>query len=160
MQSTIRENWRIENPFRRKLVFFEGLDKTGKTLLCRRVRFEGLHTVNFYERGFVGRAVFAEFRREKDFPIDDWLLMEDILIGKGMYAVIWLRAKIETIVQRHFDAGEFLEFSIEELVEQEDLYAQHIRSLKEEKVPVLVLQTDALSEKDCVKEILKWTGII
>jgi len=142
------------------MVFFEGLDKTGKTELCRKVRFIGGHTIPFYERGFISRKVFREFRKEIDFPIEDWMRIEKYLIAKQMYAVVWLQTNYATIVKRHETAGEICEFTEKEFEQQNLLYQQHMESLIIQDIPILPLHTDYYSIEDCVETILKWAGVI
>jgi len=162
MQDKIKENWKLENPFRKKLVFFEGLDKSGKSTLCRRVRFEGKHTIPFYERGFAGRYNFYHFNKEEDnFPVKDWSFLENILIEKKMYAIIWLRTSYANVIKRHIEAGEVCDFTVDQLREQDLNYAKHIHHLQDYySIPVLELRTDKLSSDQCVEEILKWTGVL
>lgn len=149
-------NYKPNNPFRSKIVFFEGLDKSGKSTLCRRARFESGHEVLMFDRGFVGRRVFYEFREETRFPIDDWNRIERLLQNGSAYAVIYLDIQPLTSLKRQRSAGEMPEFSCNQLAFQRKLYLKEIEDLETLGVPVLRLDTETDTEDFSLEKILIW----
>lgn len=141
------------------IVFFEGLDKTGKTTLTRRCRFEALpaHPCLMVDRGFVGRELFYEQKHEIDFPYEQWLRTEAVLANSGIYAIVWLRSSIAKMQERHVAANEmppapnFME-------EQDKIYQRLMAQRKRQNVTILELWTDRMSEDQCVEKILKFLG--
>ncbi len=142
-----------------KLIFVEGLDKTGKTSLCRKCRFDSGHALAIYDRGFVGRRMFQEFRGETLGSIGNWMLIEDKLIQQELYAIVWLKADINTIINRHFKAGEFLEFSPFQLEAQAEFYCGLLHCREQQGIPILELDTVKYNIDECAYRILRWAGV-
>lgn len=142
-----------------KFIIFEGLDKTGKTTLSRRCRFEAIpaHPAMILDRGFLTRRVFHRWNFEPNFPIEQWNNLEEILISTGHYGIVWLRAGIPTILERHRIAGEAC-FKEEELFLQDQMFELEIRVLQRREIPVLEIWTDRHTEDFCVEKILKFLG--
>lgn len=144
--------------------FFEGLDKTGKTTLTRRCRFEAVpaHPALMFDRGYVGRTVFWHVNNEADFPIEDWGKAEMALMLNGMYGIVWLRASPMVCVEREIAAGEVKPEDkgkrCMELEQHQALFNRLIESRKRQGVPVIEVWTDRTTEDKCVQQILNKMG--
>lgn len=147
-----------DNPMRGKIIFFEGLDKCGKTTLCRRARFESGHEVLMVDRGFIGRRVFCEFRNEKNFPIKDWNWLEQFLAQFNTYGVIYLDISPNESFSRQVKAGENPEFTLDELKVQQKLYFKSLEKMEKANPPYTLLRVDTehQTEDDSLREILTW----
>ena len=142
-----------------KFIFLEGLDKTGKTTLARRCRFEAdpRHPALIFDRGFVGREMFWHFNHEVEFPIEYWSRSEMNLHKMGMYAIVWLRCDPETIINRHVAVSENPPLH-QTMREQEGYYERLMELRRRVGMPILETWTDRQSEDETVKEILEWAG--
>ncbi len=145
-----------DNPMRRRIVFFEGLDKAGKSLLCRKARFASGHEVLMFDRGIIGRRVFAQFRKETDFPIVDWGHLEAMLIKDNAYAVVFLEVSPKESYARQLAAGETPEFTVEQLRQQRELYRREIWNLKQAGHPLLVIDTERHTVDSALRKLLTW----
>jgi thymidylate kinase len=148
--------YRAINPMREKIVFFEGLDKSGKSLLCRKARFASGHEVLMFDRGFVGRDVFYDFRKEFEFPIRDWHALRDKLILLQAIGIVYLDVPAKIPYNRQLAAGEKPEFTVEDLELQRSLYHKGVMAMMERGVPVLHLQNHEETEETALKKILNW----
>lgn len=147
-----------KNPMRHRLIFFEGLDKSGKSTLCRRARFESGHEALMFDRGFVGRRVFHRFRNETEFPIMDWNCLESDLIVRDNYAIVYLRVEPKISYKRILAAGEKPEFTLAELEYQHAIFEKEIELLQAivPLVPILIVDTGVETERESLKKILAW----
>lgn len=139
------------------IVFFEGLDKTGKSTLARRCRFEAVpaHPCLMVDRGFVGREMFVKYHKEEAFDFSLWASLEETLFLNRALKVVWLMSSPEIIRRRHREAGEEPP-SFKTIEEQIEIYKELFTKRVTAGHDILVLSTDILSEDQCVKKVLWW----
>ena len=149
--------WNPKNPMRRRLVFLEGVDKTGKSTLCYRVMHESGHDVLCYCRGPMSRRVYAKFSGS-GYPIEDIDWLEEKLIKTDSYAVILLECAIKTLAERILLSLGHRLISPTILLKQATLFRREWRALRTRGVPTLLLDTSKFSEDECVRLIIAWLG--
>lgn len=118
-----------------RIWFFEGLDKTGKTTLCRACRFSSGHAAPMYDRGFLSREVFYESQKEKNPKlIANWRKLEEKL--RPVYGIVYLYGSDEVIQKRHKDAGERVP-SKKQLAKQSELFRKNLLRCTQQGIPII-----------------------
>lgn len=128
-----------------RIWFFEGLDKSGKSTLCRACRFSSGHAMPMYDRGPLSRQLFQEYHKEPVSRLEMWMDLELKLIGAGIYGIVYVKAPIELIRERMAKAGETPQ-SVEALEEQQEILERLLDCRRRAGLPVLEASTVGLPE--------------
>ena len=157
------------NPFRRKLIFIEGCDQTGKSTLMQALNYQSGFDCLVYSRGPINRIVchqfFANHVDEEDFPVvrraavylgflpqirDTMFTM----VREGLVAVIYLWADPE-ILRERMRLNDHYVLTRRVLEVQHGLFLAEIGRYRD-ILPLLCLDTGTVSAERNLQAAMAW----
>ena len=157
------------NPFRRKLIFLEGCDQTGKSTLMRALNYRGGLDCLVYDRGPINRIVctqfFANHAEDDTFPVvrraQVYLgfvpQLRDLmfhLVEEELVAVIYLQADPD-ILQVRMRENDHYVLTKRVLEVQHGLFLAEIARYGD-ALPLLLLDSGTISAERNLTAALDW----
>lgn len=137
-----------------RIWFFEGLDKSGKSTLCRACRFSSGHVLPMYDRGPVSRHLFVKYFGEREEKGIAWFDIELKLVEAGLYGLVYVKAPLAAIQERMHAAGE-VPMPISMLEAQRRILEEILAGRKLAGIPFVVVDTEGQTVEEATKQALR-----
>ena len=145
-------------PIKNRIIFLEGIDKSGKTAIRDRM-YKEKHLYQYWieDRGFVSRHVYHAFRQDPPESLANWQIPINVLVKNNLAAIVYLNVNPEIAVKRHLSKNEYPEFTKDEFKDQQNIYTEVLGYYNLYfNVPVLEIDTAIYNIDESINLIKDW----